>query len=116
MKGCRAKVKEELHNIEVCTVNNMQLCHNNSPNLLQRILHCRKDFNFFDKNLQNIKGLTRPEEKDYRNYENPYLERYGVNCMDKVKKTTFLKPHVSITDMLDHIVSATREMFRNTTY
>ena len=48
--------------------------------------------------------------------ENQYRARYGETWQEEIKKVQFLSPYICITDLINHIMSATKEVISGTKY
>ena len=55
-----------------------------------------------------------PEIKDYRQYDNPYLERYKDDWEKKIAESVTCNKHCSINHLIDHMFMETEKVFRNT--
>ena len=48
--------------------------------------------------------------------DNPYEARYGENWLLKSKKVQLMQPYMCITDLINHMVSATTKVMKGTKY
>ena len=64
---------------------------------------------------KSCKG-TIPEIIDYGKAENPYKARFVQDWMAQLVKVQLMQPYICITELVDHMVSATKKVMRGTKY
>ena len=61
------------------------------------------------------KPLNRPNKIDYQKYLNPYESRYGPDWRIKVNKSSFLVCYACVSDIIEHMASEIKRLFKGTT-
>ena len=62
------------------------------------------------------KPSNRPNKIDYRKNPNPYESRYGLDWRMEVNKSSFLRCYACVSNIIEHMVSETKRVFKGTTH
>ena len=54
--------------------------------------------------------------QDLRKEDNPYKTRFGENWLVELKKVQLMQPYMCITELIEHMVSATKKVMKGTKY
>ena len=68
------------------------------------------------ESLKAVPGACSYQKIDYRKTPNPYLAKYGANWRTKISSVTSMRKCVCIKELVQHIDSATKDVFRGTEY
>ena len=76
------------------------------PNKLQNSIH----------QCVNCEKTQRPHAVDYQKKMNPCKEGYRDGWENVIVKNTYLSPFVCVTEQIEHMVSETRRVTKNTKF
>ena len=62
------------------------------------------------------KQPNRPNKIDYIKTSNPYESWYGTDWRIEVKKASFLRWYACVSDMIYHMMSEIKRVFKGTTH
>ena len=121
LPGVGSKVAASLKAIDIALISDLGLI---SEVDLQDVESMTKDPNLTEQKLRGLLNTVRQSKKgscpyqvrDLRKEDNPYYARYGENWRDEMKKVQFMQPYVCVTDLINHMVSATNQVMKGTKY
>lgn len=117
LKGCGNVSAMHLHARGIRTIENLFDMTPEDEKELQKSLRGKDTIHQFIEDANRCELIVRPRKIDHRKHENPYLSRYGEEKWEEqIKKCTAMSKFVCVTDMIDHIVSETRRVFKGTTH
>ena len=83
----------------------------NDPNLTEQKLK-----GLVNTARQSKKGACPYQIRDLQKEDNPYMARFGENWLNEMKKVQFMQPYICVTELINHMVSATTKVMKGTKY
>ena len=62
--------------------------------------------------VMSAEPSNRPNKTDYQNTSNPYESWYGPDCHIEVKKPSLLIGYACVSDMIEHMASENKSVYR----
>ena len=117
LKGIGIKTTQSLKEQEIHTIKDLRDLTEDEMTLLAThtgISHHKLTKIKQNEAAQALSGSTTLTKVDYRKAKNPYEAKYGQQWRQMIKNVSSMRRYVSIKDLVTHIDSATREIFRGT--
>ena len=121
LPGVGKKTAASLIAIDICKIGDLKLLSevdlcdfaamSNDPNLTTMKLKY-----FIEKAHESLEGSGQDLIEDYRKEDNPYEARFGDDWLIELKKVQLMQPYVCITQMIQHIVDASKKVMKGTKY
>ena len=111
----RLETARKLNELNVTLI--MDLCdYENKDNLQVQLKIPSPSFKAIIDHVASAEPSNRPKKTDYQKTLNCYESLYGPDWRIELKKSYFLICYACVSDMIEHMISETKRVFKGTTH